>query len=382
MKTNFGVTGSLGAVGLGLLAMLAAGCAASPGDEAGNAGENTGTAEAKIVPLGWGAMGCAASGSFDVFNGANDFLNFIAVDRSDFASLNSSLSLVDSFGQQTALNQSMVQADEAFQSMINTVTNSINAAQTASLIASQQSAVAENWQQSEVQQFNSVQTVANQRSAGSANTITTNIARADTANVASQNAWANQSAFGARDFGSFAGGPWLGGGAAGGGSFFNNNFVNSGSFLNNAASTSAFNQTAVHTDFAQANHTDSLVVSNSFLRTFLANRTATAAFAVQQANAMTFNQVAAQASTNQAQYAASRASTFVFNNLSQFASNRAILQVNAVSSAMQQNSLLRVFAGNQFGVTGWADFNTAFPACGAGVGVGVGGFGVGVPAIP
>lgn len=374
---NSGVAGSLGAVGLGLLAMLAAGCAETA-EEAAQPAETTDKVETEIVAAGgWGINGCQGSGMYNV--NSNAFQQWVAVDSSDFQNLNTSLSQVDAAGNQTAINQSAVAADEAFQSMINTFTNNINAAQQSSLIQSQNAATTGRWATTEAQNASTVQTVNNSSAAGSQNTVTEVVAQHNDRAAASNNAFANQNAYGSNVNSAFLGGPWLGGARS---SF--NNFAqgtNVASANNNliANSMSDYQRTATHNDFAQAAHNDSLVASNSYARTALADTTSLTNYASQASQLAAYNQASAQTASNQATRAMSRATTYVFNNLSSYQMNRSLLNVQAL--ARQSNQVLRVFAGNQFGVTGYSEFNLGFPACTGGAGVVGLGAGVGVGAV-
>ncbi|MBX3189192.1 MAG: hypothetical protein KF819_19370 [Labilithrix sp.] len=349
------VSGALRALGLGLLATLAAACAEGTSNDANQTGEKTGNAEAKIVGLGWNAGGCDGNGAFDISSGSNDFLHFVAVDRSDLENMNSNLSFVDSKNQETALNESAVEASESFKSMFDSATEFVNAAQTASLIASQQKAEAQRTVKTETEESSTVQTVSNRSSRGSSNSVVESFSSREDSALAKSRDFANRSVSGASRSDGIVGGI--------GNSFFNNSFVNAGSFSNLSSSAEQFNRQATHTDFSESTHSDSLIVTNRFLRTLLDERTATASSAAQKQELESLNKQIAKTAANQSTNARSRATTFVFSDLSRFNSNRAILRVQAATRQEQSSSLIRIFTGNQFGVTGWADFDLGFPNC-------------------
>lgn len=152
MKTiNFGNKGVLGAVAIGLLAALSAGCSGNASDAAAKDpstgdGKTDEAQQAWITGRGWDVAGCGGASVFDIFNNSNfannnsDASNFIAVDRSDLANLNMQLSAVDSFGNETAINQTATQASSFLQSLLDASTNNINAAQQSSMAASQSAA--------------------------------------------------------------------------------------------------------------------------------------------------------------------------------------------------------------------------------------------------
>lgn len=182
---------SYSGVVLGMLAAALTGCA----DE-----ESTSEPEqvkSAITSQGFLTNGCAGTGIFNITS--NNLINFVALDQSSFANVNSQLFSMNQQNQQQliASSQNASALSSAFTSMLDQVSNFTSAFQQAAMLAQQQSSQFNNASATNFNQANSIATVASNSShlaAGQNTQWTRNNASGfnNAWNSNRANTWANQ----------------------------------------------------------------------------------------------------------------------------------------------------------------------------------------------
>jgi hypothetical protein len=74
-----------------------------------------------------GVSGCRATAIIDITS-AED-IEFVAIDRSDIADLRTELSTIDEEGRETRINEELLEVDASFQSLLDSVSNNMNASE-------------------------------------------------------------------------------------------------------------------------------------------------------------------------------------------------------------------------------------------------------------